>query len=428
MRRILRNLVLGGLVTGVLAACVGGWSYKEHVVDEPGPQFNLESILAIIAQESPVYYRDGATRIGVFFDLEHRSYVPYDQIPKDFVHAIVAAEDGAFFEHSGVSFKHIVRASWQNLRAGTVVAGGSTLTQQTAKNLFYRPDRSMRSKWTELVNALRLEAHFSKEEILEFYANQFHVSANGRGLGIAARYFFDKDVSELSTKECAFIAGMVKAPSRYNPFVGATEERRAEARAKAENRTSYVLRRMEEDGYLTPDPRQVVEGAPLAFRRGTFQYARSVLLDEIQRRLEEPTFVELFERLDIENPSTAGIQIITTVDANAQREATWALWHHLTELAPTLERTAASALRMPADTVVAHDPDAALQVHGFYAAKVVSARADTVELDIGGVPCTVPSSGVERIAAALVSGRTGRPGARGDDAARAAIVDALPAG
>lgn len=428
MKRILRNLLGAGFLSSAFAACVGGWTYKEHVVEDPGPQFTREAILAIIAQESPVYYRDGATRIGVFFDLEHRSYVPYDAIPKDFVHAIVAAEDGAFFEHSGVSFKHIVRASWQNMKAGTVVAGGSTLTQQTAKNLFYRPDRSMRSKWTELVNALRLEAHFSKEEILEFYANQFHVSANGRGLGIAARYFFDKEVSQLTTKECAFIAGMVKAPSRYNPFVGSTEERRAEARRKAEDRTSYVLRRMEEDGYLRPEERDAVEAVPLEFRRGTFQYARSVLLDEIQRRLEEPTFVELFERLEIENPSTAGIQIITTVDAGAQREATWALWHHLTELAPALERTPATALRLPDDTPVPHDPKATLQVHGFYTAKVTSASASGVVLDVGGIPCEVPAKGVDRIASALVTGRTGRAGARADDAARAAIVEALPKG
>ena len=86
-----------------------------------------------------------------------------------------------------------------NLKARRVGAGGSTLTQQTAKNLYYRPDRSIRSKLVELVSALRLEAHHDKEAILEFYANQFHVSANGRGLGIAARYFFDKDVEDLTT-------------------------------------------------------------------------------------------------------------------------------------------------------------------------------------------------------------------------------------
>jgi len=84
-----------------------------------------------------------------------------------------------------------------------------------------------------LVNALRLEAHYTKPEILEFYANQFHVSANGRGLGIAARYFFDKEPSQLSTLECAFIAGMVKGPANYNPFIGRTEARRQAAKALA---------------------------------------------------------------------------------------------------------------------------------------------------------------------------------------------------
>ena len=248
MRPLVKRLLVGSLVVFGAGSCMGGWSYQAHVVEDPGPQFTRESIQAIIAQESPVYYRDGATRIGVFFDLEHRAYVPYADIPKAYVEAIVSAEDGDFFEHNGVSPKHIVRATLQNMKAGAVVAGGSTLTQQTAKNLFYRPDRSFRSKWGELVNALRLEAHFSKEEILEFYANQFHVSANGRGLGIAARYFFDKDVKELSVKECAFIAGLVKAPSRYNPFVGGTEERRQAAREAAEQRTAYVLRRMQDEG------------------------------------------------------------------------------------------------------------------------------------------------------------------------------------
>jgi membrane peptidoglycan carboxypeptidase len=428
VRAFLRRLLFGtGLALGA-AACVGGWSYNENVVKDPGPEFTREAILSIIAQESPVYYRDGVTRIGVFFDLEHRAYVPYAEIPPAFVHAIVSAEDGEFFTHHGVSPKHVLRAILQNARAGHVVAGGSTLTQQTAKNLFYRPDRSFRSKWQELVNALRLEAHFSKEDILEFYANQFHVSANGRGLGIAARYFFDKDVGELTVKECAFIAGMVKAPSRYNPFVGGSEDRRQEARVAAEERTTYVLRRMEEEGYLGAGERAALQAEPLAFRRGAFQYDRSVLLDEVQRRLEEPAFVELFSRLEIDNPSTAGIQIVTTVDAGAQREATWGLWHHLTEVAPILERTPATAFRLPDQTPVPHDPDTPLAIHDFYAANVVKPAAASVELDVGGLPCTVDTAGVDRVAAALAQARSGNSNAKADAPARDALVAALPAG
>jgi membrane peptidoglycan carboxypeptidase len=354
--------------------------------------------------------------------------VPYEEIPEDYVHAIVAAEDGTFFEHPGVSAKHIVRAMFQNLKAGRVVAGGSTLTQQTAKNLFYRPDRSLRSKLQELVNALRLEAHFSKEDILEFYANQFHVSANGRGLGIAARYFFDKPVARLTTKECAFIAGMVKAPSRYNPFLGSSEERRAAAREAAEERTAYVLRRMEEEGYLSAAERAAIQEEPLSFRRGAFQYDRSVLLDEVQRRLEEPAFVELFERIGIENPSTAGIQIVTTIDAAAQREATWALWHHLTELAPLLERSGAESFRLPDKTSIVHDPDQPLEIHGFYVGRVEGTSASGLDLDLGGRPCAVTSDALDRAAAVIARGRTGRPDAGADEAARESLRRVLEEG
>lgn len=428
MKGWIRRVVATVAVLGLAVGGVGCWSYTEHVVDNPGPAFTREAILAIIAQESPVYYRDGATRIGVFFDLEHRQYVPFAEIPPAYVNAIVAAEDGAFFDHPGISAKHVLRAAWQNVRAGRVVAGGSTLTQQTAKNLFYRPDRSFRSKWVELVNALRLEEHFSKQDILEFYANQFHVSANGRGLGIAARYFFDKDVSELTLKECAFIAGMVKAPSRYNPFLGESEERRAAARKAAEERTAYVLQRMHEEGMLTEaDVRAALE-EPLAFRRGAFQYDRSVLLDEVQRRLEDPAFIELFERLGIDNPSTAGIQIVTTVDARAQAGATYALWHHLTELGPVLERRKADALRLSDRTPVPADAGQPLERHGFYAARVIDLGREGGDVDAGGRSCRVDVDAVERIAGVLARARTGNAAAPPDDAARDALVAALPSG
>jgi penicillin-binding protein 1A len=363
----------------------------------------------------------------VFFDQAHRRYVPYDELPRDWVNAIVAAEDGNFWTHPGFDAKHIVRALWQNLRAGEVVAGGSTLTQQTAKNLFYRPDRTLRSKLAELGNALRLEAHFSKEDILEFYANQFHVSANGRGLGIAARYFFDKSPEQLTTKECAFLAGMVKAPATYNPFLGESEERREKARTAAEVRTRYVLGRMVEEGFLDAKTYEELVAQPLAFKRGTFQYDRSVVVDEVQRRLEEPAFIELFERLGIDNPSTAGIQIVTTLDVVAQREATWALWHHLTGLGALLERADVNDLRLPERTTMPMAPGVPLVPHEMYAAKVVSV-GDVVALDVGGRPCTVDAEGVDRIVTVLTRARTGNNVAKAADVDRTAFVAGLAPG
>lgn len=401
MKRLLKRLTVLLLVVLAIGGGVGAAAYKAYVVDDPGPGFTRAEILAVIAQESPVTYRDGTTPLGVFFDSEHRSYVSYTDLPQDWVHAIVAAEDGNFFEHPGFDPKHIARAAWQNINAGHVVAGGSTLSQQTAKNLFYRPDRSWKAKLAEATNTLRLEAHFSKEDILEFYANQFHVSANGRGIGIAARYFFDKSPKELSTKECAFIAGLVKAPSRYNPFIGESEDRRAKAAAAAEERTSYVLRRMFEEGYIDERTLSQLAKEPLAFRHGTFQYDRSVVLDEVQRQLDSQAFVDLFQRLGIDNPSTAGIRITTTLDANTQREAVYGLWHHLTELGPKLERKTPADIRLPERTQMLIEPGVPLERHGFYTARVTAAGEDGLTLDVGSRPCAVDKEGLERIAAVL---------------------------
>ena len=178
--------VIGGVVLRVL--------YEQHVVDNPGEHLREVNIRSLITQESPVYFRDGQTPIGVFFTDEHRQYVEYEEIPKYWVDAIVAAEDQRYWEHGGVDTGGLARAMLQNIKAGRVVSGGSTLTMQTSENLFHPGTFTVNGKVWELLDTLRLEEHFSKEQILEFYANQFHVYGNGRGLGIAARYFFDKEI------------------------------------------------------------------------------------------------------------------------------------------------------------------------------------------------------------------------------------------
>ncbi|RME28651.1 MAG: hypothetical protein D6798_01905, partial [Deltaproteobacteria bacterium] len=431
-----RRLAVLGAVAAMVAAAVGAWAYQRYVVEEPGAHIQRDAILRIIAQESPVLYADGRTRIGVFFAREHREYVPYDRIPKAWVDAIVAAEDQRFFTHPGIDPIGIARAMKANLAAGRVVAGGSSLTQQTAKNLYYRPDRSLRSKWEELVNALRLEAHYSKEEILEFYANQFHVSANGRGLGIAARYFFDKDVEDLTTLECAFLAGMVKAPANYNPFLGQSEERRQQARARAQARTRYVLDRMLATGRLTPEEHDALVQQPIPFRKGTFRYDTNVILDEVAARLEQPPFPALFERLGIDNPSTAGIEVVTTIERDAQEGATWALWHHLTEVGPLIEGGAetwrgAASFRLDDAEPPALDPHDRPRRYEFRRARVTTAGSVTepfLDLDLGGASCRVDGEGIERVATIVARARKGEPWRRPTKADVGEVLDALSPG
>jgi membrane peptidoglycan carboxypeptidase len=444
-----------GVVTagaGLVGLVAAGLMYRQYVIVDPGPHIDAAHIRTIIAQESPVYYRDGITRIGVFFEDEHRHFVSFEELPPAWTMAIVAAEDGSFWSHYGIAPKHIARAMKDNILAGGVVAGGSTLSQQTAKNLYYRPDRSLKSKGTELLNALRLEAHYDKRQILTWYANQFHVSGNGRGLGIGARYFFDKDVSELDVEEAAFLAGLVKAPSRYDPFLG-DSERRAGAIEKAHTRARYVLNRMvtEDIDHLVP-PRadgenqadydaRVLEagrirararalldqGFELQFKRGTFRYDSNAVLDEVARRLAEPPFDAVLEQAGIEDPSTAGLKVVTTLDPAAQEAAIYGLWHHLTEVGAWMEEPDPSDFIV--DGRVSYSPERPLRKREFRKGRVSAVRTEGkrhLAIDLGGHECVVDREGVIRAAVAVERGRTGNRYEKASTKTVEAFIDALP--
>jgi penicillin-binding protein 1A len=456
----LRRLAMAGLAVGVVLGVTLAWLYHRHVVLQPGEHLSRDAVLGVIAQESPVYYRDGHTRVGVFFEDEHRRFVSFEELPLAWRAGIVAAEDGHFWSHPGFDPRHIARAMRDNLMAGELVAGGSTLTQQTAKNLYYRPDRTLRSKLIEALNALRLERHFTKSEILTFYANQFHVAGNGRGLGIAARHFFDVEPDELSVLQSAFLAGLVKAPAYYDPFVG-DEARRARALERAHARTRYVLGRIVEEEAETlagPYPtrgsaeeqrayeervaevkviaaeaqRLLAEGFELPFRRGVFRFDSSALLDEVERRLGEAPFAEVLQKAGIDDPATAGLKVVTTLDAEAQRAATYGLWHHLTEVGTMMEALTAADFRRPADMAPRFDPDHPPRVwdfrHGLVDAVEEVGGKRVLRVDLGGHPCLVDRDAIVRAALAVARGAEASASAKVKTEGVEALVDALPVG
>lgn len=408
-RRWLLRLFLASLVVAVVGVAVLFGLYRHHVIEHPGEHMAKDRILQLISQESPVYYRDGVTKLGVFFAEEHRQYTPFEQIPEDFVHALVSSEDQGFFEHGGFSISGISRAFVKNLQAGRTVAGGSTLTQQTAKNLFKRRGRTYREKLRELVNALRLEAHYSKEEILEFYSNQFYVNGNGRGLAIAARFFFDRELSELSLVECAFLAGVVKSPNRYNPWV-AGEERRTRALEAATTRTHYVLGRMLAEGRVDTARYAEAMTQPIPFERGHFRFDRSVILDEVERVLSGPHFSELLAQHGVAELGTSGLRVTTTLDAGIQEGAVYSLRHHLTEVGSWLETLPLEEAFQPGASLRPVDPEL-LRPSTFHQAVLLSVDAGlrTATLDLGGVIGTVDAAGNERLAGARKRGRKKTP-------------------
>jgi membrane peptidoglycan carboxypeptidase len=301
----------------------------QQVSGEAKERIEKGAIQSIIFSESPVYFDNGEDIIGVFFDKTHRKYIEYQDVPSLFIKAIVASEDQNFFHHSGFDLKGILRALVTNLRAGKVVQGGSTITQQTAKNIFKREKRSYRAKLKELMQALLLEQRYTKEEILEMYVNQFFVTGFGSGLEIAARYFFDKDAQDLDLGECAFVAGSVKGPYLYNPFTKKTQAEKSQALHLAKARKNYVLRKMMNLHFITDEIYRKEVQREVPFQEGTVTYRLNVILDYIRDQLESEFFRSILSDQGVNNIATSGIKIFTSVNKEIQEQALASMRTHL---------------------------------------------------------------------------------------------------
>jgi len=186
-------------------------------------------------------YSDDNRKIAEFYK-ERRIVVPLAKIPTRLTEAFIAAEDARYFKHQGIDFLSIVRAFFKNLEAGTIVQGGSTITQQVTKSFFLTPERSYKRKLKEAILAYRIDKTFIKEEILFLYLNQIYLGHGAYGVEAAAENYFGKSVTDLNLAECAMLAGLPQAPSRYSPF---------HYPERAKQRQIYVLNRMVAEEYIT---------------------------------------------------------------------------------------------------------------------------------------------------------------------------------
>ncbi len=205
---------------------------------------NLPKISSLSDYRPPVIttvFSDDNRKIAEFYK-ERRIVVPLPGIPEMLIEAFVAAEDARFFKHSGIDFFSIIRAFFKNIEAGTIVQGGSTITQQVTKSFFLTPERIYSRKIKEAILAYRIDKIFTKEEILFLYLNQIYLGHGAYGVEAAAENYFGKSTKELNLAECAVLAGLPQAPSKYSPF-------RYPERAK--QRQIYVLNRMVAEDYIT---------------------------------------------------------------------------------------------------------------------------------------------------------------------------------
>ncbi|MDQ3002212.1 MAG: transglycosylase domain-containing protein [Fibrobacterota bacterium] len=391
----LKWVILGTILTGSVFA-LGAWGVFAVVIRQnPNNTFTRQSIMQILSKESTVYFSDGKTKVGTFFEGQHRDYVPYDSIPKVIIEALVAAEDHNYFTHGGVDAKAMAYAMLDNVKSMKLRRGGSTLTQQTAKNLFKRP-RTLTGKFKELINAFRLEKHFTKQEILEFYLNQFYVSGNGHGVRIAARYFFNKDLANLNLLECAFIAGSVKGPNQYNPFIQDTPEKKDLALRRAQWRVAYVLKQLYQQKKITKEKYADASHQKLEFRRGAFRFSLSTNMVKTKRLLETPAMQAVLEKYDVADFMTDGLQIYTTLDANIQKASEYATYSNLSRLDLILR-----GYHAPKDTQVSLV--SAFVPGSFYTGKIISSPApgkngslQPMEVGFGSARAAISVSAIDR--------------------------------
>lgn len=251
-------------------------------------------------------YSDDNEVIGRFWD-EKRIVVTLDQIPKHLIHAFIAAEDSRFFEHEGVDIPGIARAFMKNLMARKIEQGGSTITQQVTKSLLLKnPEKTYKRKVREAILSLQIEKNLSKERILFLYLNQIYLGHGAYGVEAAARTYFNKKAMELNLSESALLAGLPQAPSRYSLI-------RHFDRAKV--RQQYVLQRMREDGYITPEEERqalavevdVSGHAPNPFNKAPY------FTESVRKYLEEHYGRELLYR--------GGLKVYTTLRLTMQAAA-----------------------------------------------------------------------------------------------------------
>ncbi|SFM67541.1 penicillin-binding protein 1A [Thermodesulforhabdus norvegica] len=293
-------LLLWMLVTGCILVCALIAVFLAHI------EKNLPSIDSLKNYRPPVvttvYARDGSV-IGEF-NLERRYLVPFEQVPGHVKQAFLAAEDARFYEHPGVDIWSVVRAAVVNLKAGAIVQGGSTITQQVVKALLLSPERTWERKIREAILAYKIDKFLTKDQIFYIYLNQVYFGAGAYGVEAAARTYFDKHVRDLTVAEAALLAGLPKAPSKFNPF---------ENMDAAKRRQHYVLKRMVEEGFISSEEAEKAIREPLNLSSKKHHYLPNYFTEEVRKYLLE----KFGEKITYQG----GLGIYTTMDPVAQKIA-----------------------------------------------------------------------------------------------------------
>lgn len=302
------------------------------------------------AASSQIYDANGKL-ITTVHSVENRVPVTINKIPKDLQNAFVAVEDARFYEHMGVDPRGILRAVWSNITDRGVSEGGSTITQQLAKNALLTQERTLKRKIQEAVLALQIERQYSKSEILELYLNHIYFGQGAYGVQSAAMVYFGKNVEDLSLAECAMLAGIPKSPNYYSPLNNLKA---------ATERQSTVLDQMVKYGYVTQSTANQARNSQikLATRQQSDQQnnVASYFIDYVTQ--------QLIDKYGADAVYKEGLKVYTSLDLDMQTAAEQAM-----QQLPAA-RTDSNGLKQPQGALVAIDP------HNGYIKAMVGGRGN----------------------------------------------------
>jgi penicillin-binding protein 1A len=281
------------------------------------------------------YVYDAKGRVVARFFKENRDSVPLVEIPLHLRHAVIAIEDERFYSHHGVDLRSTLRALWVNAKAKTIVQGGSTITQQLAKNAFLTHDRTWARKLRELLWTIQIERIYTKDEILEAYLNLIYFGHGAHGVAAAAYTYFGKPVQELTLAESAFLAGVSRGPSIYSPYINYES---------AVKRRNLILDVMAEQGYISRLEAEAAKATPL-------EVVPLKKKEEIAPYFADYILQKLLDLYGENRVYGGGLKVYTTLDIDIQKAAENALLSGL----PTIKEDK-NGLKQPQGAIIAIDP------------------------------------------------------------------------
>ena len=277
------------------------WYYYTQVT------YDLDKLINYTPALTTKVYDKNGDKIANMFDAENRYYVAFNEVPPQLIEALLAIEDTSFFEHEGVNFDAIFRAMLKDVRAGKMVEGASTLTQQLVKNTLLTREKKISRKMVEVIYAMKLEHELTKEQILERYLNEIYLGHGYYGIKTASEGYFHKDLKNLTLKEMAILVGLPKAPSFYSP----TKNYEISL-----GRANRVIDRMHSLGWIDDKTYDAAtKEQPQVYDSTLTQNQAPFVVDEAVRELSK----------EIPDIKTGGYDIYTTVDLNMQKSANFAI-------------------------------------------------------------------------------------------------------